>query len=66
MTIPNGIFSVTSAFTIGVISTSIADTGVYTITLDVSDLLHSSVTQTFTVTVTNAAPRATSTPLPSH
>jgi hypothetical protein len=66
MTIPNGIFSVPSAFTIGVISTSIADTGVYTISLDVSDLLPSSVTQTFTVTVTNATPRVTSTPLLSQ
>jgi hypothetical protein len=43
MTIPNGIFSVPSAFTIGVKSTSISDTGVYTITLDVSDPLPASV-----------------------
>jgi len=63
--IPNGIFSVPSAFTIGVISTSIADSGVYTITLTVSDLLPASVTQKFTVTVTNAAPRVISPPLPN-
>jgi hypothetical protein len=63
--IPNGIFSFLSPFTIGVISTSIADTGVYTITLTVSDLLPASVTQKFTVTVTNAAPRVVSPPLPN-
>jgi hypothetical protein len=66
VTIPNGIFSIPSAFTIGVTSTSIADTGVYTITLTVSDPLPASVTQTFKVTVTNAAPRVASPPLPSH
>jgi large repetitive protein len=63
VTIPNGIFSVPSAFTIVVISTSILDTGVYTITLTVSDPLSASVTQTFKVTVTNAAPRVASPPL---
>jgi hypothetical protein len=67
VTIPNGIFSVViSPFTIGVTSTSIADTGVYTITLTASDLLLASVTQTFTVTVTNAAPKVASPPLPSY
>jgi hypothetical protein len=66
VTIPNGIFSITSAFTIGVTSTSIADTGEYTISLIVSDPLQSSVTQTFKVIVTNAAPRVDNPPLPSH
>jgi large repetitive protein len=66
VTIPNGIFSVPSSFTIGVISTSILDTGVYTITLTISDLLPTSVTQTFKVTVTNAAPSVASPPLYSH
>jgi hypothetical protein len=62
VTIPSGIFTVPSAFSIYVASTSIADTGVYTITLTVSDPLPASVTQTFTVTVTNAAPRLISAP----
>jgi PKD repeat protein len=48
-----------------VTSTSIADTGVYTITLTVSDPLPASLTQTFKVTVTNAAPKVASSPL-SH
>jgi len=51
-----------SAFTIDILSTSIADTGTYTITLKVSDPLPASVTASFTVTVTNAAPRAISAP----
>jgi hypothetical protein len=62
VTLPSGMFTVPSAFTIYVASTSIADTGVYTISLTVSDPLPASVTQTFTVTVTNAAPRLLSTP----
>lgn len=66
VTIPNGIFSITSAFTIGVTSTSITDTGEYTITLTVSDPLQASVTQTFNVIVTNAAPRVDNPPLPNH
>jgi hypothetical protein len=65
VTIPNGIFNMTSPFTIEVASTSITDTGVYTITLAVSDPLSASVTQTFIVNVTNAAPRVTNSPL-SH
>ena len=62
MTIPNGIFSVTSAFTIGVISTSIADTGVYVITMVVSDGFPMSVTTSFTLSVTNAVPKVVSVP----
>jgi hypothetical protein len=62
VTLPSGIFTVPSAFTIYVASTSIADTGVYTMSLTVSDPLPASVTQTFTVTVTNAAPRLLSAP----
>jgi hypothetical protein len=46
-----------------VISTSILDTGVYTITLTVSDPLSASVTQTFKVIVTNSAPKVASPPL---
>ena len=42
VTIPNGIFTMTSPFTIEVASTSITDTGVYTITLAVSDPLSTS------------------------
>ena len=37
--IPNGIFTLPSPFKIGVTSTSVADTGVYTIKLIVSDPL---------------------------
>jgi hypothetical protein len=55
--IPFGIFAVPSDFTIGVKSTSIADTGVYTITLAVSDFLVVSEPKTFTVTITNSAPK---------
>ena len=65
VTIPDGIFSVVpSPYTIEVKSTSVADSGVYTIILSVYDLLPVSVTQTFKVTVTNTAPVvATSLPL---
>lgn len=55
--IPGGIFSIPSAFTIDVNSTSIANTGVYTITLTVKDPLPAFVTQKFNVTITNAKPR---------
>jgi len=54
--IPNGIFTVPSPFIILVNSTSITDTGLYTITLTISDPLPASVTQTFKVNVTNSAP----------
>jgi hypothetical protein len=63
--IPGGIFTKPNEFQIDVASTSIEDTGVYTITLTVSDLLLSSFTQTFKVTVTNTAPKI-ATPLPKH
>ena len=55
VTIPGGIFTLPSAFTILVTSTLIADTGVYTISLTISDTIDK-VTQTFKVDVTNAAP----------
>jgi len=45
VTIPNGIFTLPSPFKLGVTSTSIADTGVYTIRLTVSDPLQAYVTQ---------------------
>jgi hypothetical protein len=57
MPIPGGIFTKPADFQIDVASTSIEDTGVYTITLIVSDLLQASFTQAFKVTVTNAPPR---------
>jgi large repetitive protein len=60
--IPNGIFSVPSAFTIDVKSTSIADTGVYLITMIVSDGFPMSVTTSFSLSVTNAAPKVVSVP----
>jgi PKD repeat protein len=58
--IPGGIFTKPNEFQIDVASTSIEDSGVYTITLTVSDLLLASFTQIFKVTVTNASPRITS------
>ena len=61
VTIPGGIFTVPSAFTILVTSTLIADTGVYTISLTISDTIDK-VTQTFKVDVTNAAPILLSAP----
>jgi hypothetical protein len=66
MPIPGGIFTKPDEFQIDVASTSIADTGVYDITLTVSDLLLASLTQTFKVIVTNTAPKIASTlPNPS-
>ena len=44
LAIPHGIFTVPSPFTILVTSASIADTGVYTIALTVSDSLPAYVT----------------------
>ena len=43
-------------------STSVLDTGTYTITLTVKDSLPSQVIQAFTVTLTNTEPRIVSTP----
>jgi hypothetical protein len=60
--IPNGIFSILSPFTIDVKSTSIADTGVYVITMIVSDGLPITATTSFTLSVTNAAPKVDSVP----
>ena len=60
--IPSGIFTVPSAFTINVASTSILDSGSYIITLKVSDQLPSSVSTSFTLSITNAAPRVISVP----
>jgi hypothetical protein len=60
--LPSGIFKNSSAFTIDMNSTSVLDTGTYTITLTVKDSLPSQVIQTFTVTLTNTKPRVVSTP----
>ena len=62
VTIPNGIFSVPSSFTIDVKSTSFADTGVYEITMIVSDDYPMSVTTSFTMSVTNVAPKVVTVP----
>jgi hypothetical protein len=62
VTIPNGIFSVPSSFTIDVKSTSFADTGVYEITMVVSDDYPMSVTTSFTMSVTNVAPKVVTVP----
>jgi hypothetical protein len=62
--ISGGIFTKPDEFQIAMASTSIEDTGVFIITLTISDLLLASMTQTFKVTVTNAAPKIVS-PLPN-
>ena len=51
MPIPGGIFTKPDEFQIDVASTSIEDTGVYDITLTVSDLLLASMTQKFKLIV---------------
>jgi hypothetical protein len=60
--LPSGIFKIPSAFTIDMNSTSIHDTGTYTIKLTFKDSLPSQVIQTFTVTLTNTEPMVASTP----
>ena len=60
VTIPNGIFYFGSPFTIDIKSTSIADTGVYLITMVVSDGFPMSVTTSFTLSITNAVPKVVS------
>jgi hypothetical protein len=62
VTIPNGIFYFGSPFTIDIKSTSIADTGVYLITMVVSDGFPMSVTTSFTLSITNAVPKVVSVP----
>jgi hypothetical protein len=54
-TIPGGIFSVPSLFTIDATSVGMVDVGTYTIALSVSDSL-ATVTASYTLTITNASP----------
>jgi hypothetical protein len=63
MQIPGGIFTKPAEFEIDAVSTSISDTGSYVITMTVSDDFPSSVTTSFTLIVTNAAPKVVSVPL---
>ena len=60
--IPGGIFTKPSDFQIYVKSTSIADTGAYWITMNVSDNFTSSITSSFMLSITNAAPRVATVP----
>jgi hypothetical protein len=60
--IPGGIFTKPSQFEIYVASTSIADTGTYVITMTVSDDFPSSMTTSFTLSVTNVAPKVVTVP----
>jgi len=60
--IPGGIFTVPSLLTIDATSVGLADVGAYTISVTISDSL-SSVTTSYTLTITNASPRLVSTPL---
>jgi hypothetical protein len=61
-TIPGGIFSVPTPFTIDVASVGLVDVGTYKISLSVSDSL-ATVTTSYTLKITNASPRLISTPL---
>jgi hypothetical protein len=61
-TIPGGIFSVPTLFTIDVASVGLVDVGTYKISLSVSDSL-ATVTTSYTLSITNASPRLISTPL---
>jgi hypothetical protein len=56
MAIPGGIFTKPAELEIAVAPTSITDTGSYVITMTVSDDTSSSMTTSFTLSVTNAAP----------
>jgi hypothetical protein len=60
--IPNGIFSFPSPLSIDVKSSSFADTGVYVIKITVSDGFPISATTSFTLSVTNAAPKVVTVP----
>jgi hypothetical protein len=60
--IPGGLFTVPSPFTIKATSAGLVDVGLYTISVVVSDS-KLSVTESFTLDVTNASPREISTPL---
>lgn len=64
VSIPNGIFTILSSFKINVVSTSVADTGTYIITITVSDALSATLITSFTFTITNVAPRLLSAPPP--
>jgi hypothetical protein len=55
-TLPAGIFTVPSSFNINVSSLGLADVGSYLISLTISDS-QISITSSFTLTITNAAPR---------
>lgn len=63
ISIPGGIFSFASPFTIDAKSLGLADAGAYKISVSVSDYL-SNLTTSFTLTITNASPRLVSTPPP--
>jgi hypothetical protein len=62
MPIPGGIFKQPSEFQIDVASTSITDTGTYVITMTVSDEFPSSMTESFTLSITNVAPKIVTVP----
>ena len=61
-TIPGGIFSFPSLFTIDATSVGMVDVGTYTIALSVSDSL-ATVTASYTLTITNASPQLIKNPL---
>jgi hypothetical protein len=58
--IPDGIFSWSAPGTLNVASDTMADVGLYTINLKVSDLKPEWIASSFTLDITNAAPRLVS------
>ena len=55
--IPSGIFTFSNPFEINVVSTSVSDTGTYTVNLKVEDTEPLAITSSFTVQITNNAPK---------
>jgi hypothetical protein len=63
MPIPGGIFKKPVEFQIDVASALITDTGSYEITITVSDDFPMNIEKTFTLIVTNVAPKVVNAPL---
>jgi hypothetical protein len=61
--IPGGLFTNSSIFTIDATSAGLSDVGTYTISLIISDS-QLTVSASFTLNITNASPRLISQPLP--
>ena len=57
LNIPNGIFSFSASFEITIVSSLMSDVGTYLINIYVEDSEPKAVSTSFTVTITNTAPR---------